>query len=82
MDSYQATAVEDLTRRRHLARLRCLAERLALNAAGNIHVSANPNRNRYGYRLQDEAAAIKWPLLQLEPMTEGPRQVLDSMVAE
>jgi hypothetical protein len=70
----------DLDRRRHMANLRRLATRLDRDAATNSNMTCDPKRNRWGHQLADEAFAIRWALLQLDPMTEGPRQILDEIV--
>ena len=69
-------------RRRYLATLLAMAERRERSAPANVHAIANPARNQAGYRLKDEANAIRWALLQLDPMTEGPKQMLAEMAAE
>ncbi len=68
-----------LWRRRHLAVLRKLAERLDRDSQGNVHVTADPKRNRYGYTQRDQAFAIRWALRQLAPETECVRQTLDAL---
>jgi hypothetical protein len=66
----------DLDRRRHMANLRRLATRLDRDAATNSNMTCDPKRNRWGHQLADEAFAIRWALRELNPLTEGPRQML------
>lgn len=75
----EAEAVEDLTRRRHLARLRELVRRLDSQRDLVRNVSGNSDMERIAGRFGDEVAAIKWALLQIDPLTEGPLRALDSI---
>ncbi len=72
----EVEARADHTRRRHMENLRRLAERLGRSAKGNIHTSANPQRNKFGYQQADEAYAIRWALRLINPL-EGEQQALD-----
>ena len=68
-----------LDRRRHMACLRRLVKRLDLEVQSNIHITADPERNSYGYERQDEVHAIRWALRQIDP-TEGQQQALDRII--
>ncbi len=82
-------AVTDLTRRHNLGTLRQLLARLDRDAATNRNMTCDQKRNRWGYQLSDEAGAIRALMrendalrLNLDPMTEGPRQILAEMAGE
>ncbi len=89
MTDTRTEAVADLTRRRNLGHLRQLLARLDRDAATNRNLTCDQKRNRLGYQLSDEAGAIRALMrendtlrLKLDPMYEGPRQILAEMAGE
>ncbi len=79
----------EYARRRYVAHAESAAARLDREAPGNMHANGNPRRSRFGLKQADEAFAIRWLIeenaalrLQIDPMIEGPRQILAEMAAE
>ncbi len=73
----KAEALADIARRRNM---RILGE-----AAGayeyQASVSENGGSTANAHKFKDRAYAIRWALRELDPMTEGPRQVLEALHA-
>ena len=70
-----AEARADLTRRRNLHHLREAADAYEYQAS----ISKNGGSVSNAHKFKDRVHAIRWALRELDPLTEGPRQVLDDM---
>ncbi len=71
----EAEALADIARRRNL--------RILGDAAGayeyRASVSENGGSTSNAHKFKDRAAAIRWAMLELAPLTEGPRQALEAI---
>ncbi len=71
---------QPLESRQSLQRLRSLVERLEQGAQIARNGCNTADGERAALQLSKEAAALRWALLQLDPITEGPRQLLRQLV--
>ncbi len=69
----------DTDRRRYLRVLREMATDYKHRATG---FENSVERRHLAGRMHERHGACRWALRQLEPMTEGPRQILDAMAGE
>ncbi len=65
----------DHTRRRNLSILGEAAGAYEYQAA----ISENCGSTSNAHKFKDRAHAIRWALIELDPMTEGPRRSLDAI---